>query len=179
MSNSWVKLATAICALVSLSFGVARAESNWQRFTTAIPGGGSVSVELPQAPKYQSVQDVAGRVTYTVHVWSVELDQDRAYLVSVGVYSVDLGEANARRLLEGGLKAGATRTSSGQWTSVAWKQHQGLLAYDAVGTTRAGRDIRVYSVKKGAQVFTLTSTGLAGSAQSADINRFIASLRIQ
>jgi hypothetical protein len=164
---------------VSLLVGVARAESSWQRFTTTIPGGGSFSVDVPQVPKYQAMQDVAGEIRYTGHIWSVELDEHRAYLVSVMVLPVDVGAANARRILEGGLKAGATRTSSGQWGSVEWKQHQGLLAFDAVGQGRGGRDIRVFSVAKASRVFTLNYTGLAGSARSDDVNRFIASLKIQ
>jgi hypothetical protein len=176
VSKRLVKLATAICAVVSLSVGCAWAESSWQLFTTEIPGGGSFSVKVPQPPKYQSTQDATGNIRYNVHVWSVELGADRAYLVSVAVYPVDIGAANTRRLLEGVV---ATRTSSGQWANVEWKQHQGLPAFDAVGKARGGRDIRVFGVMKATRLFVLTCTGLEGSARSDDANRFISSLTIR
>jgi hypothetical protein len=179
VSNQLTKLATVFCVLVSLWAGGASAESSWQRFAATIPGGGSFSIEFPHAPKYQTMQDAVGNIRYNAHIWSVELDYDRAYIVSVAVFPFDAGAPKARRILEGGLKAGAARTSSGQWESVEWKQHQGLPAFDAVGKTRSGRDMRVYSVMKATQVFALTCTGLPGSARSGDADRFIASLKIQ
>jgi len=136
-----------------------------------IPGGGSFSVESPQAPKSLPTQGGAGTDT-----WVIELDKDSGYVVGVFVLPV---EANTRRFLEAALKASAVKTASGQWESVEWKQHQGLPAVDAIGKTRSGRDIRIYSVVKNTRVFTLTCTGLAGSARTGDINRFIASLKIQ
>jgi hypothetical protein len=174
-----MKIATAICALVYLLAGGARAESSWQRFTMTIPGGESFSVELPQAPKFQSSKDVAGNTRYNVYIWYVKLDEDRGYIASVAEFPVDVGAAKARRVLEGGLRAGAASTSTGQWASVEWKQHQGQPAFDAAGKTPSGGDLRVYSVMKGTRVFTLNCRGPAGSAGSDDVNRFIASLKIQ
>src|SRR5262249_34558666 len=121
MSNHSMKLATAICVLVYLLAGGARAGRRRQRHSLTIPGGGDVSVEVPEAARYLSRQDAAGNTRYNLYTWFVELDEHHAYLATVAVFPVDFGAANARRILEGGLRAGATRTSSGQWTSVEWK----------------------------------------------------------
>jgi hypothetical protein len=43
---------------------------------------------------------------------------------------------------------------------------------------RSGHAIRSFSVMKGRQVFTLIYAGVPGTARSADVNRFIGSLRI-
>jgi hypothetical protein len=166
-----VKLIAASCALALLATGGATAPSRWQTFTAPTPGGGSFSVDFPQAPKYQS--------TPVVHMWSAQIDYDTALMVAVAIFPLDVSAAQARRVLEGSLKALAPRMENGKWANVDWKQHQGLLAFDAVGRTHTGRETRIYSVMKGTRVFSLTYVGLAGSAQSDDVNRFFASLKIQ
>jgi hypothetical protein len=64
-----------------------------------------------------------------------------------------------------------------KWVTVDWVTHQGLTATDAVGA-RSGHAIRSFSVMKGRQVFTLIYAGAPGTARSADVNRFVGSLRI-
>jgi hypothetical protein len=65
----------------------------------------------------------------------------------------------------------------GKWISIDWLTHQGSVASDAIGS-RGGNAIRSFSVMKGRQIFTLTYAGPPGTARSADVNRFVGSLRI-
>jgi hypothetical protein len=113
---------------------------------------------------------------YTVHQYLLEQD-DAAYIVQTATYPEDINVSNPRTNLQGGLDNLAKSMESAKWTSVDWVTHQGLTATDAVGT-RSGHAIRSFSVMKGRQVFTLIYAGGPGTARSADVNRFVASLRV-
>ena len=54
-----------------------------------------------------------------------------------------------------------------------------MPAFDATGRTRSGRDLRAYGVMKGKRMVVLTYVGLPGTAQSPDVQRFVASLRFR
>ena len=164
--------------LLSLALGDAAAQRAWHTMTGQ---DASFTVELPQAPECQTMQSASGAGTScTTHIYGASnLDGDRTFMVSTAVLPGDVDVSNPRRRLQAGLDAAATRIEGGKHASVDWKQHQGLTAFDAVGRTRSGRDIRTFGVTKGSRLITLTYVGVPGSAASADVNRFIASLRIR
>jgi hypothetical protein len=148
--------------------------SEW--FTVTGPEG-VFTAELPAAPKY-----TASRVTtasgslYMLHQYLLE-QGDTAFIVQTATYPDDINVANPRVNLQGGLDTLAKSMEGEKWASIDWVRHQGLTASDAVGL-RSGVAIRSFSVMKGRQVFTLIYAGTRGSAKSADVNRFIASLRV-
>ncbi len=137
----------------------------------------SFTADLPAAPKYTPTQvKTASGSMYTAHQY-VLAKADVVYTVHSARYPDDINVSNARVSLQGGLDALAKGMEGGKWTSVDWVTHQGLPAVDAVGV-RASQTIRSYSVLKGRQNVTLTYAGPAGSARSADVDRFVASLRL-
>jgi len=113
---------------------------------------------------------------YTVHQYLLE-QGDVAYIVQMATYPEDINVSNPRTNLQGGLDNLAKSMEGAKWVSIDWVSHQGLTASDAVGA-RSGHAIRSFSVMKGRQVFTLIYAGEPGTARSADVNRFVASLRV-
>jgi hypothetical protein len=102
---------------------------------------------------------------------------DVAFIVQAATYPEDINVTNPRVNLQGGLDNLAKSMEGAKWVTVDWVTHQGLTATDAVGA-RSGHAIRSFSVMKGRQVFTLIYAGAPGTARSADVNRFVGSLRI-
>ena len=137
----------------------------------------SFTADLPAAPKYTTTQMKTGTGSvYTVHQYLLE-QGDVAYIVQAATYPEDINVSNPRTNLQGGLDNLAKSMEGAKWTSVDWVTHQGLTATDAVGA-RSGHAIRSFSVMKGRQVFTLIYAGAPGTARSADVNRFVGSLRV-
>jgi hypothetical protein len=139
--------------------------------------GQGFAAEMPAAPKYSTTEIRTGTGSlYTVHQYLLE-QGDVAYIVQAATYPDDINVSNPRINLQGGLDNLAKGMEGAKWASVDWVTHQELTAADAVGV-RSGHAIRSFSVMKGRQVFTLIYAGVPGTARSADVNRFIGSLRI-
>jgi hypothetical protein len=137
----------------------------------------SFTADLPAPPLYTRTEVKTGTGSlYTVHQYLLE-QGDAAYIVQMATYPEDINVSNPRTNLQGGLDNLAKSMEGAKWVSVDWVSHQGLTASDAVGT-RSGHAIRSFSVMKGRQVFTLIYAGEPGTARSADVNRFVASLRV-
>jgi hypothetical protein len=137
----------------------------------------SFTAELPAAPKYVATEmKTATGSLYTVHQYLLE-QGEVAYIVQAATYPEDINVSNPRTNLQGGLDNLAKSMDGAKWGSVDWMTHQGLTAADAIGA-RGGHAIRSFSVMKGRQVFTLIFAGAPGTARSADVNRFIGSLRV-
>jgi hypothetical protein len=137
----------------------------------------SFTAELPAAPAYTTTpMKTSAGSGYTMHQYLVEQGAV-AYVVQTAVYPADVNVSNHRANLQGGLDNAAKNMEGGKWASVGWTTHQGLTAVDAVGV-RDSHAIRSFSVMKGRQIVTLTYAGPAGSARTADVDRFIGSLRV-
>jgi hypothetical protein len=144
---------------------------------TVAGSGRGFAADMPAEPTYTSVpmKTAAGSV-YAMHQYLLE-QGDTAFVVQTAVYPEDINVATPRVNLQGGLDNAAKNMEGGKWVSVDWLTHQGSVASDAVGV-RSGNAIRSFSVIKGRQIFTLTYAGPPGTARSADVNRFIGSLRV-
>jgi len=137
----------------------------------------SFTADLPAPPQYTTTEMKTGTGSlYIVHQYLLE-QGDVAYIVQMATYPEDINVSNPRTNLQGGLDNLAKSMEGAKWVSIDWVSHQGLTASDAVGT-RSGHAIRSFSVMKGRQVFTLIYAGEPGTARSADVNRFVASLRV-
>ena len=137
----------------------------------------SFTADLPAAPSYTTMEmRTAAGSSYTMHQYLLERGEV-AYVVQTATYPADVKVSNHRINLQGGLDTAAKNMEGGKWDSIGWATHQGLTAVDAIGA-RGSHAIRTFSVMKGPRVFTLTYAGPSGSARSADVDRFIGSLRI-
>ena len=148
--------------------------AGWQTVTGP---DSSFTAELPAAPKYTASRVATGTGSlYTVHQYLLE-QGDVAYIVQSAVYPDDINVTNPRLNLQGGLDNLAKGMEGSKWGSIDWVTHQGMTAADAVGL-KNGHAIRSFSLMKGRQVFTLIYAGTPGTARSADVNRFVGSLRV-
>jgi hypothetical protein len=168
-------LAAFLALTVALLGQGAWAQGGWHTMTGPEK---SFTADLPAAPKYTATKMQTGTgATYTMHQYMVEVG-DIAYVVQTAIYPPDVDISKPRANLQGGLDNAARNMDGGKWASVDWPAREGLTAYDAAGV-RKGLAVRSFSAMKGRRIVTLTNAGPAGSARSADANRFIASLRIR
>ena len=138
----------------------------------------SFTADLPAAPKYTTTQMKTGTGSlYTVHQYLLE-QGDVAYIVQAATYPEDINVSNPRTNLQGGLDNLAKSMEGAKWSSVDWVTHCRVSPPLTPWGRGAGHAIRSFSVMKGRQVFTLIYAGAPGTARSADVNRFVGSLRI-
>ena len=164
-------------ALATLALGLVGAAPAQDAWHTMTGPNRSFTADLPVAPKYTEIQMKTGAGSrYTKHQYLAE-QGPVAYVVDALTYPPDVTVANPQATLQAGLDSLAKNLDGGKWASVDWVKHQGFTAADAFAT-RQGYEVRSYSVLKSRQLFSLTYAGPPGSARSADVNRFIASLKI-
>lgn len=178
----WVSVLAAIALMLAQDAGAQNtaptaegAPAPAQRQTVAGSNRG-FSADMPAAPKYSSVQmkTAAGSV-YTMHQYLLEQGNVAFWCRRRPIPTMSTcptPEPTCR-----GLDNAAKNMEGGKWISIDWLTHQGSVASDAVGS-REGNAIRSFSVMKGRQIFTLTYAGPPGTARSADVNRFVGSLRV-
>ena len=148
--------------------------ANWHTMTGP---DSSFTADLPAAPNYTTTpMKTSAGAGYTMHQYLLE-QGPVAYVVQTAIYPADVNVSNHKANLQGGLDNAAKNMEGGKWISIDWLTHQGSVASDAVGS-REGNAIRSFSVMKGRQIFTLTYAGPPGTARSADVNRFVGSLRV-
>ena len=168
-------LRAAFAALTLLFAGAALAQSSWHSLKAPSLG---FSVEMPAQPKYTAKPMKTGKGSpYTMHEYLYE-GGPRAFVIQTSIYPPDVNVSNPQANLQAGINNAAKNMEGARWTSVNWVKHQGITAVDASGR-RDGHEIRNYSVLKGRQIFALTYAGPVGSGRSAEVQRFINSLRIQ
>ena len=167
-------LAAALWIVIVALCGTASAQDAWHTLTGPER---KFTADMPAAPKYTATQMKTGSGSpYTMHQYLLE-QGDAAFVVQSAIYPQDVDVSNPQANLQGGLNNAAKNMEGNKWASVDWVKHQGLAAVDAVGA-RSGHEIRSYSVMKGRQIFTLTYAGPVGTARSANVNRFVASLKL-
>jgi hypothetical protein len=164
----------ALLLLLAACCTLAAAQAKWQ--TVSGPGG-SFFVDLPGAPQAtEAPMKLSSGGEYTMHQLIVELD-DSAFVVQSAVYpsSVDLSDPRAN--LQGGLDNAAKGHDGGRWLEVNWTMRQGLQAVDGVAH-RGDTVIHNFSLLNGRQIIALTYAGPLGTERSAEVNRFIDSMRV-
>jgi hypothetical protein len=166
----------AVLALSALALAAgALAQAAWHTMTGPDK---SLTAELPIAPRYTPTQlKSAAGALYTMHQYVAE-HGEAVYVVQTAVYPRDVNLADPKASLQVGIDSAAANMEGGKWASVDWVQHQGAVAVDAVGR-RGEHEVRNFSLIKGRQYFALTYAGPPGSARSADVNRFVGSLRVK
>lgn len=151
-----------------------RAEADWQ---TVKSEDKAIETELPAPPKYEAIQLLSGQgFPYILHQYVAEADA-KVFQVQTAVYPKDV-YITPQVNIQGGLDAAAKGLEGGKWANVNWTRYQGLVAADAVGS-RAGQEIRMFSLLKGMRLVTLTYVGPPETARSEPVERFIKSLKVQ
>src|SRR5215468_3013313 len=114
MRTHAMNLSTALLVLAFWVVGGAAAQHAWHIMTAQ---DASFTVELPQEPRHHTLQGATPEgISYTSHIYSVEVDSDTAYIAATTVYSFpdDVKVIDTRRLLQGGLDAAVARWEGGK-----------------------------------------------------------------
>jgi hypothetical protein len=163
--------AGALCLALS---GNAVAEGSWK--TVSNPER-SFSIEMPGTPRHSTKPATTGRGDpYTMNLYVVEVS-NAAYVVQAATYPASVDTSNPRRNLQSGIDNAAKNNDGQTWKRVDWISVQGLPAVDAEGA-RDGLSLRMLMLLDGHRVITAVYAGPAGSANSADVSRFLKSLRL-
>ena len=169
-----VRFAAPALALVLLWSGSAVSQT-WQ--TLDLPGD-VFTIEMPGPPKYEQMPvQSEGGTEFPMHHYLVE-STNGSYVAEIATYPNDVDVSNPRNTLQGGADNAAYVIEGGKWDSISWLQHEGLNAFDAFGH-RKGFEVRLYSAQKGRLALVLCYTGPSNTSHSADVERFIASVRVR
>lgn len=152
----------------------AEAEGAWQSVKSQDQG---IEAEFPAPPRYEAVQLLSGQgFPYTMHQYLSQTEA-KVFQMQTAIYPRDV-YLTPQVNIQVGLDAAAKTLQDGRWSNVNWTRHQGLMAADAVGT-RAGQEIRMFSLLKGMRLVTLTYVGPPETARSEPVERFFRSLKVQ
>ena len=164
-----------LAAILALLWSGSAVSQNWQSLD--LPGD-VFTIEMPGPPKYEErkVKSDAG-TEFPMHHYVVETTNG-SYVAEIASYPNDVDVSNPRNTLQGGADNAAYVIEGGKWDSISWLQHEGLNAFDAFGH-RKGFEVRLYSAQKGRLALVLCYTGPANTSHSADVERFIASVRVR
>jgi len=164
----------ALTVIAQLWSGSAVSQT-WQ--TLDLPGD-VFTIEMPGPPKYQERKVKSeGGTEFPMYHYMVETTNG-SYVAEIATYPSDVDVSNPRNTLQGGADNAAYVIEGGKWDSISWLQHEGLNAFDAFGH-RKGFEVRLYSAQKGRLALVLCYTGPANTSHSADVERFIASVRVR
>jgi hypothetical protein len=133
---------------------------------------------MPGAATYVPVPNKSPQGTlYTLHQYLFQGD-GVLYLAQTALYPQDQDISNSKFALQTLLDNYAKGKDKVKWIRVDWVKHKGLDAFDAYGVTSGGEDQRSFAVIKGQRLVDLEYWGPLGSGKTADVDRFIASLKI-
>lgn len=150
-------------------------DTEWQ--TVSGPDG-SFTAEMPDYPQYQErAQKSPAGTAYTLRSYVI-FESSRAFVIQTMTYPQDVDVSNPQVHLQKTLDIRERGVIVGKWASVTWKTGPGFTSVDLVGRS-ADRDIHDYYLMKGSQLFYVFYSGPFGTAQSADVNRFINSLVVR
>jgi hypothetical protein len=164
-----------LAAILALLWSGSAVSQNWQSLD--LPGD-VFTIEMPGPPKYEErkVKSDAG-TEFPMHHYVVETTNG-SYVAEIASYPNDVDVSNPRSTLQAGADNAAYVIEGSKWDSVTWVQHQGLDAFDAFGH-RKGFEVRLYSIMKSRLALVLCYTGATDTSRSADVERFIASVRVR
>lgn len=136
-------------------------------FTAEMPGAAEYSEEAMTSPT---------GTAYKVQTYVVGLSSS-VFMIKKAVYPADVDVSIPKNNLKAAIEGAAKEMKEQKWTSINWGERQGLVAVDVVGM-RGEFELRSYWVMKGSHIFTLAYGGPPGTANTADVDRFVNSLQI-
>ncbi len=149
-------------------------QSNWQTVTGP---DGSFTLELPGAATYKTLAKTSAKGSpYTTDQYSFDQD-DKAYLFQSTLHPADVNLSDTRASHQAYLDAYAEALVGGKWDNVEWSKRQGYDGIEAIGTD-GNFSVRILSIIAGQHAFDLSYYGPLGTAQSDEVNRVFASLKI-
>lgn len=152
---------------------LAPAQAAWHKVTGV---DNSFTCEMPGVPKYTELP----KQGYSEHEYRLAA-AGGLFTINTAIYPSNYSLTSMQANLDRWAKE--LDLVGGKWTSVAWVKHEGFPGVDAIGSAidEFGdiSDVRYYFVTPPSRIVFLAYEGPDGSARSADVERFVRSLRIR
>ena len=166
-------------ALAALPVAMAASEVFAQSTWYAVRGvDHSFIVDMPGEPIYKVIDTrTPGGTAFAYHSYSLEYRR-LSFVAQTALYPADVDVRQPRLNLQSVLDDRAQRLAGGKWTSVEWRDVQGVPAAESVGSVQGGSVLRQLVVLKGRRYVSLAYLAPADALRTPEAERFFKSLRL-
>jgi hypothetical protein len=160
---------------VAVAAGSAAAQSTWY----AVRGSGNAFfVDMPGEPVYKVIDTKSpGGTAFTYHSYSLEYRR-LSFVAQTALLPADIDLRQPRAYLQSVLDDRAQRLAGGKWTSVNWRDMQGVPAAESIGSVPGGNVLRQLVLLKGWRFVSLAYLAPADAQRTPEADRFFGSLRL-
>ena len=153
----------------------APAQSTWY----AVRGpGNAFFVDMPGEPVYKVIDTQSpGGAAFAYHSYSLEYRR-LSFVAQTALLPADIDLRQPRTYLQSVLDDRAQRLAGGKWTSVNWRDMQGVPAAESIGSVQGGNVLRQLVLLKGRRYVSLAYLAPADSLRTSEAERFFGSLRL-
>ena len=177
--KSLATMPTRRALLVALPMAAAARSTAAQSTWYAVRGpGNAFYVDLPGEPVYKVIDTQSlGGTTFAYHSYS--LDYRRlSFVAQTALLPADIDLRQPRAYLQSVLDDRAQRLAGGKWTSVNWRDMQGVPAAESLGSVQGGNVLRQLVLLKGRRFMSLAYLAPADALRTPEADRFFGSLRL-
>jgi hypothetical protein len=170
-------LSRRVLAALPLAVAASRvaAQSTWY----AVRGpGNAFYVDMPGEPVYKVIDTQSpGGTAFSFHSYSLEYRR-LSFVAQTALLPADIDLRQPRTYLQSVLDDRAQRLAGGKWTSVNWRDMQGVPAAESVGSVQGGSVLRQLVLLKGRRYVSLAYLAPADALRTPEADRFFGSLRL-
>ena len=160
---------------LAIAVGSAAAQSTWY----AVRGpGNAFFVDMPGEPVYKVIDTQSpGGAAFAYHSYSLEYRR-LSFVAQTALLPADVDLRQPRAYLQSALDDRAQRLAGGKWTSVNWRDMQGVPAAESIGSVQGGNVLRQLVLLKGRRYVSLAYLAPADALRTPEADRFFGSLRL-
>ena len=135
-------------------------------------------VDMPGEPVYKVIDTKSpGGTAFTYHSYSLEYRR-LSFVAQTALLPADIDLRQPRAYLQSVLDDRAQRLAGGKWTSVNWRDMQGVPAAESIGSVQGGSVLRQLVLLKGRRFVSLAYLAPADALRTPEADRFFGSLRL-
>ncbi len=160
---------------VAVAAKAVAAQSTWY----AVRGpGNAFFVDMPGEPIYKVIDTQSpGGTAFAYHSYSLEYRR-LSFVAQTALLPADIDLRQPRAYLQSVLDDRAQRLAGGKWTSVNWRDMNGVPAAESVGSVQGGTVLRQLVLLKGRRYVSLAYLAPADAQRTPEADRFFGSLRL-
>src|SRR5262245_10472870 len=160
---------------VTVAARAVAAQSTW--YAVRGPGNAFI-VDMPGEPVYKVIDTQSpGGATFSYHSYSLEYRR-LSFVAQTALLPADIDLRQPRTYLQSVLDDRAQRLAGGKWTSVNWRDMQGVPVAESLGSVQGGNVLRQLVLLKGRRYVSLACLAPADALRTAEADRFFGSLRL-
>jgi len=166
-------------AFVALPLAVAASGLSAQTTWYAVRGpGNAFIVDMPGEPIYKVLDTQSpGGTAFAYHSYSLEYRR-LSFVAQTALLPADIDLRQPRAYLQSVLDDRAQRLAGGKWTSLNWRDVQGVPTADSIGSVQGGNMLRQLVLLKVRRYVSLACLAPADALRTPEADRFFGSLRL-